>query len=702
MYSYSSLEALFEPTSIAIIGATADQDDPGTIVASNLLASGYKGKIFPVNAEGEEVLGIKAFSSISEIPRFTDLAVICLSPAEVLGAVEMLCELPVRAAIVTSSGFGETGREGYILEQRLAKIAKKTGMIILGPNCLGLMNPTLSLNASLSADYTKQGNIAFFSQSGALCNTALDWANSEGVGFSKFISLGNKAVLSEATMLRYLSNDPDTKVVVGYCETLEDGQDFLRVAYDATCKKPLILLRAGGTSAGARAASAHSGALTGTTSAYNAAFRQAGVLQAVDIEDMFNLAHAFSCQPLPKGGSVAIVTNSGGPGIIAADMCEKGSLTVSRPSNATIDKMKGFLKPYAALYNPIDMIGDATSETYAKTLRAVIEDDAFDSVLVILTPAANIVAEVEKVAADILVAAMDSSKPIVTCFMGGHSVAGARNLLRDGGIPCYDFPEAAVRSLDAMTRCYRWQNKDWPIEVCFRRDISKAQSIVANSRRIGLMELVELDAQHLASAYELPVPETVLARTSNQAAKAAKRIGYPVVLKVASPQISRKEELGLVVTDLNTPQELRRAFLEITSRAARRCKDAYITGCLVQAMGPKDSHEVIISFRRDAQFGPLIRFSLGGIHADMLGDVSSRLAPLALNDAQEMIREIAAYPILRGARSGAAIDLGALEDILLMVSQMASDLPEIQEAEFSPIIVGPDGAVVANMRMTIG
>ncbi len=702
MQSYSSLAALFEPASIAIIGATSDPANPGNIVTSNLLASGYKGKIFPVNGEGEEVLGIKSFSSVSDIPRFTDLAIICLSPAEVVGTVEMLAELPVHAVIVPTEGFGETGREGYMLEQRLAKIAKNSGMAILGPNCLGLMNSSVFMNASLATDYTTHGNIAFFSQSGALCNTALDWANSEGVGFSKFISLGNKAVLSESTMLSYLATDPDTKVIVGYCETLKDGQDFLRVAYDTTSKKPLILLRAGGTAAGARAASAHSGALTGSTDAYNAAFNQAGVLQATDIEDMFNLAHAFSCQPLPEGPNVAIVTNSGGPGILAADMCEKGTLNVSRPSSATLEKMKDFLGPHAALYNPIDMIGDANAETYAKTIRAVIEDDVFDSVLVILTPAANILDQVEKVAADLLVATENSTKPIVACFMGDASVEGARKLLRDGGIPCYDFPESAVRSLDAMACCYRWQNKDWPIEVCFRRDIAKAKSIVANSRRVGMMELVELDAQHLASAYELPVPETVLARTSNQAAKAAKRIGYPVVLKVASPQISRKDDLGLVVTDIHTPQDLRRAFQQITARAARRRKDAYITGCLVQAMGPKDSHEVEISFRRDAQFGPLIRFSLGGIHAEMLGDVASRLAPLALNDAQEMIREITAYPILRGARAGTAVNLGALEDILLMVSQMASDIPEIQEAEFSPIIAGPDGAVVANMRMTIG
>ncbi len=701
MYSYSCLKALFEPESIAVIGSSSEDREPGLIVA-NLLASGYKGKIFPVNGEGEDVHGIKGLSSVKKLPRSTDLAVICLPAAEVTPVVEILADIPVRAVVVTSEGFGEIGRDGYQLELNLGRTAKQNDMIILGPNCMGLMNTALSMNASLDSQFTSPGNIAFFSQSGAICSTALDWANCEGVGFSKFISLGNKAVLGESTILSYLASDPETKVIVGYCETLKDGQDFLRTAYDTTFKKPLILLRAGETPCGARAASAHAGALTGATTAYNAAFRQTGVMQAVDIADMFNLAHAFSCQPLPQGANVAIVSNSGGPGILAADMCENGTLNITRPSSVTLDRMKEFLPAYASLYNPVDMLGDANVETYRETLKAVADDDVFHSILVILSPAANIVNDVEKVAADIIALEKECSKPIVTCFMGGHSIEKARNLLRGAGIPCYAFPETAVRSLDAMTKCYRWQHKDWPIEVCFRRDYSKAKSIVDNCKITGLGELVELDAQNLASAYELPVPETVLARTSNQAAKAAKRIGYPVVLKVASPQISRKQELGLVITDINSPQELRKAFLEITTRATRRCKDAYITGCLVQAMGPKDSQEVAIHFRRDPQFGPLVSFSLAGLHEDMLGDVSSRLAPLALNDAQEMIREIKAYPILRGVRFGSAVNLGALEDILLMVSQMASDLPEIQEAEFNPVLAGPDGAVVANMRMTVG
>ena len=701
MYSYSCLKALFEPESIAVVGASPDPVDKASIIIANLLSSGYKGKIFPVNGEEAKVHGLTAVSSVSKLPRSTDLALICLPPAEAIKAVEELADVPVRAAVVTSGGYGETGREGYRLEKQLARTAKEHDMIILGPNCMGLMNSSLSMNASLDPDFTLKGNIAFFSQSGAMCTTALDWANSEGVGFSKFISLGNKAVLGEATMLNYLAGDEDTKVIVGYCESRKVGHVLMRTSYDTTFNKPLILLRAGETSAGARAASAHSGALTGATSAYNAAFRQTGVMQAVDVEDMFNLAHAFSCQPLPEGANVAIVTNSGGPGILAADMCEKGTLNISRPSNATLEMMKEVLPPYASLYNPIDMLGDAKADTYHHVLRAVAQDDIFHSIMVILTPAANILDDVEKVAEDIIELEKECDKPIITCFMGDYSTRKARRMLRAAGIPCYEFPEAAVRSLDAMTRCYRWQKKDWPIDVCFRRDYSKAKSIVDNCRKTGLTELVELDAQQMASAYELPVPETVLARTSNQAAKAAKRIGYPVALKVASPQIYRKQELGLVVIDIQTPQALRKAFLEITTRAARRCKDAYITGCLVQAMGPKESHEIVISFKRDPQFGALINFSLAGLHVDLLGDVSSRLAPLALNDAQEMIREIKAYPILRGVRSGAAVDLGALEDVLLMVSQMASDLPEIQEAEFNPVIVGPDGAVVANMRMTV-
>ncbi|WP_027177608.1 acetate--CoA ligase family protein [Maridesulfovibrio bastinii] len=696
------LKALFEPDTIAVIGATPEPGTTGHAVTANLLASGYKGKIFPVNPKGEEVLGLKACKEVCDIPRFTDLAIICLPPTEALKALEILGDRPVRSAIVTSPGFGETGKEGYMLERRLARIAKASDMAVLGPNCYGMMNTELSMNASLFESFAREGNISFFAHSGAVCCTAVDWANSEFLGFSKFLSLGNKAVLSESRMLRYLASDPGTKVILGYCENLEDGQDFVRIAQDATAKKPFILLRAGETPDGAQAASAHAGALTGAAMAYDAAFRQSGILKAVDIEDMFNMARAFSFQPLPEGPSVAIVTNSGGPGIIAADMCEKGNLSISRPLPESIEKMRSFLPSYASFYNPVDMVGEAGTETYARTMEVVAEDDRFNAIIVILTPAANIHDQINGIADEIIKASRNTRKPVIACLMGRDSVAEARRKLLEAKIPCYEYPETAVRCLDAMYQCHRWQNRECPIDVCFRRDITKARSVVETYTRIGLNELVELDAQNLASAYELPIPETILARTSNQAVKAAKRIGYPVVLKIASPQISRKGELGLIMTGIESPAELRKAFLNITSLAARRCKDAYIHGCLVQAMGPENAQEAVIKFRRDPQFGPVITFSLAGLHADMLGDVSSRLAPLSLNDAQEMIREIKAYPILRGVDSGESADLGAIEDILLMISQMATDLPEIQEAEFNPVIAGPDGAVVANMRMTVG
>lgn len=696
------LKALFEPDTIAVLGATPEPGTAGHTVTANLLASGYKGKIFPVNPEGEEVLGLAACKEVSDIPRFTDLAIICLPPTETLKALEALGDRPVKSAIVTSAGFGETGKEGYMLERRLARIAKASDMAVLGPNCYGLMNTELYLNASLYEGFTRPGNISFFAHSGAVCATAVDWAESELLGFSKFISLGNKAVLGESRMLRYLANDPGTKVILGYCENLEDGQDFVRIAQNATVKKPLILLRAGETPAGAQAASAHAGALTGATMAYDAAFRQSGILKAYDIEDMFNLARAFSCQPLPEGPNVAIVTNSGGPGIMAADVCEHGNLSVSRPSQETVDIMRDFLPSYASLYNPIDMVGGADAGTYARTLEAVGKDEHFHSILVILTPAANIYDQVDAIAEEIIRFSHNTPKPVIACFMGQYSVAKARKKLLEARVPCYEFPETAVRCLDAMYQCRRWQSRDCPIDVCFRRDITKARSVVETYTKIGLNELVELDAQNLASAYELPIPETVLARTSNQAVKAAKRIGYPVVLKIASPQISGKKDLGLIEVGVDNPGDLRKAFLRITSLASRRCKDAYIHGCLVQAMGPEKCHEAIIKFRRDPQFGPVVTFSLAGLHADMLDDVSSRLAPLSLNDAQEMIREIKAYPILRGVRLGESVDLGAIEDLLLMISQMATDLPQIQEAEFNPVMAGPDGAVVANMRMTVG
>ncbi len=694
------LKALFEPDSVAVVGASHDKDKVGHLILSNLTKGGYNGKIFPVNPKGGTILELEVLTSIAQLPENTDLAVICLPRDLVLEAAAELAEKKVSAVIIVSAGFKETGREGYDIEEKLRTLAEKNSMALLGPNCLGLINTSANLNASFAQDRPKAGGIAFFSQSGALCASILDWALGENIGFSKFISLGNKAVLNESHMLEALNKDKDTRVVLGYCESLEDGQRLVRTAQAVTANKPVIMIKAGTTPAGARATSSHTGAIAGSREAFRAAFLQSGIIQANDLKTLLTLARSFASQPLPKGPNLMIVTNSGGPGILAADACENSSLALARPSADTLEKLRQELPPFAALYNPVDIIGDADAERYRKTMEIVAQDDLVHAILVVLSPTASV--EIEETAKAVISMAAECGKPVFTCFMGGERIGAGSRMLLDAGIPCYPFPEPAIQAIEAMYRYHQWQNRAYPVDVCFRRDKGMAQKFLDKAKKAHQTEITDFDAQGLARAYELPVPETRMARTSDKAIRAAKQIGYPVVLKIASPHIQEKSSIQGVVKGLNKPSEVRQAFYDITSRAARQRPDAYISGCLVQAMAPEDSMEVTIGLKRDPQFGPLIMFGLGGVHTEILNDYSYRLAPLTLNDAQEIVRGIKSFSLLKGVRGKAPMDIGIIEDILLTVSQMAVDFPEIQEALFHPILVSENGALITDMRMTIG
>ncbi|WP_461208779.1 acetate--CoA ligase alpha subunit [Desulfocurvus sp. DL9XJH121] len=694
-----SLRALFEPQTVAVVGASGAPGKLGHGVVSNLLEAGYQGRILPVNPKGGEILGLPVFAAIGDLPGPLDLAVICIPPALVAGALEELGALPTRAVVIITAGFKEIGREGYVLEERLKEIAKRHGMALLGPNCLGLNNTALGLNATFAAGTPPSGNIAFFSQSGALCGAILDWAQGENIGFSKFVSLGNKAVLDESDMLEYMCEDPDTKVILGYVESVEDGQRFVRTARDVTPVKPVIMIKSGTTAAGAKAASSHTGAMAGSEQAYGAAFKQAGIIRVGDVAGLFNLAQAFSTQPLPQGPNLAIVTNSGGPGIMAADAAENSSLLMASLSAGTVDALMHALPPFASLYNPVDIIGDADAERYRVALAAVLADENVHAVLVLLTPTA--MAQVEATAQAVVEVTRGSSKPVFACFMGQKRVGPGRAILQAAGIPCYAFPDPAVKSVEAMYKYQLWRNRAAPVEVCYRRDMGRAQRVVDAARGAGCVEIVEFQAQDLLKAYELPLPATELARTSDAAVAAAGRIGYPVVLKIASPQISHKSDVGGVRVNLKTEAEVRSAFLDITGRAQRLRKDASITGCLVQAMARRGAKEVIVGFKRDPQFGPLIMFGLGGVYVEVLKDIAFRLAPLTMDDASEMIREIKSYPLLRGVRGEPPVDFGAIEDVLLTMSQLAEDFPDILEAEFNPVLVDGRGALVADVRVTL-
>ncbi len=702
MPSTGYLSSLFTPKNVAVVGASAAPHKIGHLVVNNLVSAGFTGGIFPINPAGGRICGLDALHSVADIPAAAlplDLAVICLPAQKVPAALEELAALPTRAVTIISAGFKETGGAGVLLEEEVKSLAKRHNMALLGPNCMGLVNTRANLNSTFAEGKVNMGNMGFFSQSGALCVAIFDWAREQNIGFSVFVSLGNKAIVDESDLLLYLADDPDTKVILGYLESVESGQRFLQNAHTATRKKPVVLLRAGRTAAGARAASSHTGALAGADMAYEAAFRQTGIIRAARMEDLFNLAQAFASQPLPKGDGVAVVTNSGGPGIVAADACETAGLRLAGLSQATVETLKEMLPSYAALYNPVDVIGDATAETISQAVDVVLRDQAVFSLLALVAPTAR--TPVEDVARQLLAVIARHDKPVFCCFMGGHGVAEGRGIMLEAGVPCYQFPEPAIDAIQAMHKHSAWRKKPMPVEVAYRRDLHSAEQIIVKARQENQLELVEYQVQGLLKAYEMPMLESKLARTSDEAVQIAKQIGYPVALKIASPQISHKTDVMGVTLDLATPEAVRAAFIDITARAARMRKDAYIAGCLVQAMSPKGAREVIVGFKRDLRFGPLVLFGLGGIHVEAFKDISCRLAPLSLDDVHDMIREIKAFPILAGMRGQKAVKFTALEDILLIMSHLALDFPEIQEAECNPVLAWENGALVADMRVIL-
>ena len=695
------LHALFNPESVAVIGASSTPGKIGHSIVKNMLEAGYKGQIHPVNPKASSILGLEAVKDIADLPHGIDLAVIAIPRDMVIPATDMLGRTGVKSCIVITAGFKEIGGRGYYLEQELTAIALKYEMALLGPNCLGMINTHGRINASFASGKPLEGNIAFFSQSGALCVAILDWALGENIGFSKFTSLGNKAVIDEADMISYLGKDNHTDVILGYIENVSNGDKFVREAMNHSHEKPIIIIKSGTTGAGAKAASSHTGAIAGSDHAYTAAFQKSGIIRAYDVETLFNLARAFSTQPLPQGPSLAIVTNSGGPGIMAADSCEKSSLSMARISPASIEKMKGFLPSYASFYNPVDIIGDAGCDRYLKTVQTVMEDSNVHSILILLTPTSSAAAEIEKISHGIVGLAGKTDKPIFTCFMGKNIISRGERILTRGRIPCFSFPEPAILCIEQMYKYYQWKNHPCPLPLPVERDQEMAAQIIERAKKSGKNEIVEFQAQEILKAYHLPVPKTALARSSHEAAQIADEMGYPVVLKIASPDISHKTDVDGVRVGIDSPDAVRNAFLEITGRAAGIRRDAHIAGCLIQEMAPANCREIIVGFKRDHQFGPLIMFGLGGIYVEVLKDITFRLGPLAKEDARTMIREIKAYMLLKGFRGEPAIDFDAVEKIILTMSQIAVDFPEIYEAEFNPVLVNTEKAMVADVRMTL-
>jgi acetyltransferase len=694
-----ALQAFFAPRTVAVVGASATAGKVGNAVVRNMLAAGFRGRLYPVNRKGGVIEGLAAVRTLSELPGGLDLAVFAVPRDEVLPAFEELAGRGLKSAIVLSAGFREAGRDGFLLERRLADVARRQGVALLGPNCLGMLNTAHGVNATFSASSPKPGNVAFCSQSGALCLAILDWSADENFGFSKFISLGNKAVLTETDLLAHLGDDPASKVIMAYLENVEDGQAFVRTAREVSRRKPVIVLKAGSTNAGAKAASSHTGAIAGSDEAYGAAFRQSGVVRAPDLATLFALAEAFASLPLPKGPNVAVISNAGGPGIIAADACERLGLHMARLSPETLQALQACLPAYASVYNPVDIVGDAGAERYRKSLEIVLDDPLVHAVLLLVAPTALV--ELEAAAAAIAQLARRSGKPVLACLMGRAHGGPGREVLRQAGMPCYAFPEPALRSLHAMYAYAQWRQRPVPVVAPPSRDVDAALAAVQEAMDQGRQVLSAGQSRRVLAAYGLNALPCGLARSSAEAVEIAACMDGPVALKISSPQVEHRSDVDGVLLGLGDAQAVRSGFLALTARAARNRPEASVTGCVVQAMAPAGCREVVLTLRRDAQFGALISFGLGGIHTEMLHDAAHHLCPLSRDEAFGMIRSIRSYLLLKGLDGEAAVNLRAIEDALLALAALASDLPQVHEAELGPVLVNHERAYVAEARLTL-
>ncbi|MCE5194987.1 MAG: acetate--CoA ligase family protein [Nitrospiraceae bacterium] len=690
------LETLFNPKAIAVIGASRDPQKVGHAVLKNLIRFNYAGRIFPINPSAGEIEGIKTFPSVSAIREKIDLAVVTVPSHSVPDVLKDCAKADINTVVIISSGFKESGTEGMKLEKKIKEISAEHGIRMLGPNCLGVINTLNNMNATFSAGMLPSGRIAFFSQSGALGIAILDWAIGNKIGFSKFISLGNKTDLNETDFIEYFVNDSETDVILGYIEDVIDGKKFLDTAKRAAKVKPIILLKSGGSEAGARAASSHTGALAGSDKAFNAAFKQSGIIRAESLQELFDSAIVFSAGKFPKGNRLLIITNAGGPGIIAADTAERLGLKLTYMTKESIDQIVKLLPSNASLYNPIDLIGDASSERYDIVLERAVKDSEVDGILAILTPQAMI--NVKDTAEIIINKTKQTDRPIITSFMGDISIREGAEKLKDNSVPNFLYPEAAVNAYKELCDYSEWKNleEEHMYKSTINRDYVKQQ--IDSILKEGRFKAGEEDAVKILASYGFVFPERALARTSKEAANIASKIGFPVVMKISSPDILHKTEVGGVKLNINSKEAASDTFTELTTNASRLMHDAYIKGVMIYKMIEK-GREVILGITYDKTFGHMVMFGLGGIYVEVLKDISFRILPITRRDALSMVNEIKTGVLLKGVRGEKPADMDAIIEGILRLSDIAADFPVIHELDINPLVVMEKGAVALDARI---
>ncbi|MGI6596183.1 MAG: acetate--CoA ligase alpha subunit [Candidatus Ratteibacteria bacterium] len=694
------LSRFFTPASVAIIGASKHPGKLGFKILKNVIDGGFKGKVYPINSSAEgDILNLKSYKSISDVPVAPELAIIVIPSRLVLDVAENCGKKGVKGLIVISAGFKEAGEEGKEREEKLKDIVKKYKMRMIGPNCLGVIDAVNNLNASFAFDMPPKGKISFITQSGALGTAILDWAVKENIGLSKFVSFGNMADVSETDLIADFGKDPETNVILLYLEGMKDGKQFIETARKVALKKPIIMVKSGKSAAGSKAVSSHTGSLAGSDNAYNAALKQAGVIRANSVQELFDYAMAFSSQPIPAGRKIAIVTNAGGPAVLAMDVIESEGLVPSSMSEKTKTQLKEFLPLAANINNPVDILGDALANTYGKAMNTVLSEDNVDAVVTILTP--QVVTQIPESAEEISSAAKKHKKPVVASFMGGKRIEDGVKALMKKGIPNYPFPERAVSSIKAMVVHKEWKEKRKGDIKKFKADKERVRAIIDAIKASGRKTAGDIEGREILASYGIKTVDSFVATNLSDCKKYCSKIGYPVVMKLVSPDILHKTEAGGVKVGIASIKDAESAFTEIISSAKKYKKNATIEGVQIQPL-ISGGTEVIVGVNKDPQFGHLLMFGLGGIYVELLKDVSFRVIPITDVDAKEMIGEIKTSKLLKGFRNIPERDRTAVQDVMLRISQLCVDFPETQEMDINPLMVleKGKGAIAVDARFS--
>ena len=696
-----SLDPLLRPRHIAVVGASRTPSTIGHQIVANLVRYGFSGSVYPVNPKATSIHSMRAYGRVADIPDPVDLAVITVPKEAVLEVAEECGRTGVKGLVVISAGFREVGGEGVERERRLMEIVRRYEMRMVGPNCMGVLNtdPGVSMNATFAPSMPPFGRAAFVSQSGALGLSVLDYAQEYGIGISQFVSVGNKPDVSGNDLLEYWEHDPAVGMILMYVESFGNPRKFLEIASRISRVKPIIVVKSGRSKVGARAASSHTGALAASDAAVDALLAQAGVLRAASVEELFDLAMAFSSRTMAASRRTAVVTNSGGPGILAADALESCGMELADLSPETVVKLKPLFPAEASIRNPLDMIASATPAGYRAALGALLEDPNVDSALAIFVPPLGIT-QADVAEAIAAAAATRVAKPIFAILMGREGLPQGKAELHEFGIPAYIFPESAARALSVVCRYREWRDRPAEPASPFRVDSERVAGILGAARSAGTRKLSELETLEVFQAFGIPTAEAALATSPAEAVSLARRIGFPVVLKVVSAEIIHKTDAGGVRVGLSGPEEVKAAYAEIEADVARLAPDARIQGILVQRM-LRGGRELIAGIVRDPAFGPLVMFGLGGVLVEVLRDVIFRVAPIGQVDARDMLGGIRGAAMLDAVRGSPPANRGAIEEVLLRLSSLATSFPDIEEIDINPLLATGEGAIAADGRILL-